>query len=60
VAGLISHTAAPTAEGWLVVDVWESEEAFRQFGETLVPVLRELGLSDAQPQIYPVFNVVTR
>ncbi|MEU0085766.1 hypothetical protein [Streptomyces sp. NPDC006274] len=60
VAGLISHTAAPTANGWLVVDVWESEEAFRQFGDTLVPVLRELGLPEVEPQVYPVFNVVTR
>lgn len=58
--GLISHTAAPTSNGWLVVDVWESEEAFQQFGETLIPILRELGLADVQPQTYPVFNVVTR
>jgi len=60
VSGLISHTAAPTSNGWLVVDVWESEEAFQQFGETLTPILRELGLADVQPQTYPVFNVVTR
>ncbi|MFD3311897.1 hypothetical protein [Streptomyces sp. NPDC058694] len=60
VSGLISHTAAPTANGWLVVDVWESEEAFQQFGETLIPILRELGLADVQPRTYPVFNVVTR
>ncbi|WP_406010941.1 hypothetical protein OG440_36020 [Streptomyces sp. NBC_00637] len=60
VAGLVSHTSAPTENGWLVVDVWESEEAFRQFGETLLPILRELGLADVQPRTYPVFNVVTR
>ncbi|MCZ4510211.1 hypothetical protein O3Q52_18830 [Streptomyces sp. ActVer] len=60
VSGLISHTAAPTGNGWLVVDVWESEEAFQQFGETLIPILRELGLDGVQPQTYPVFNVVTR
>jgi hypothetical protein len=60
VAGLISHTAAPTAGGWLVVDVWESEEAFQQFGETIIPILRELGVADVQPKIYPAFTVVTR
>ncbi|MEV0982531.1 hypothetical protein [Streptomyces sp. NPDC049915] len=59
VPGLISHTAAPTPNGWLVVDVWESEEAFQQFGETIVPILQELGFPEAQPKIYPVFNVVT-
>ncbi|MFI6566112.1 hypothetical protein [Streptomyces sp. NPDC050534] len=60
VPGLISHTSAPTADGWLVVDVWESEEAFQQFGETIIPILQELGVSDAQPKIYPVFSMVTR
>jgi len=60
VAGLISHTAAPTDKGFLVVDVWESEEAFKQFGETLVPILQEIGVPDVKPQVYPVFNVVTR
>ncbi|MFI5963785.1 hypothetical protein ACIA8J_16590 [Streptomyces asoensis] len=60
VEGLISHTSAPTENGWLVVDVWESEEAFRQFGETLGPILRELGVEGVQPRTYPVLNVVTR
>lgn len=27
VPGLISHTAAPTPDGWLVVEVWESKQA---------------------------------
>lgn len=59
VAGLISHTSAPTPDGWLVVDVWESEEAFKEFGETIIPILRDLGVPDAKPKIYPVFSMVT-
>ena len=60
VAGLLSHTAAPTDNGWLVVDVWESEEAFQEFSETIIPILQELGVSGVQPRVYPVYNVVTR
>ncbi|MEV4559312.1 hypothetical protein AB0K51_20305 [Kitasatospora sp. NPDC049285] len=60
VAGLISHTAAPTADGWLVVDVWESEEAFREFGKAIVPILTELGVQNPQPKVYPVHALVTR
>ncbi|MEU6661066.1 hypothetical protein [Streptomyces sp. NPDC046821] len=60
VAGLISHTSAPTPEGWLVVDVWESEEAFRKFGETIVPILRDLGVPDVKPRVYETHTVVTR
>lgn len=29
--GLISHMAGPMKQGWGVVDVWESQEAFDRF-----------------------------
>ncbi|WP_436788603.1 hypothetical protein [Yinghuangia sp. YIM S10712] len=59
VPGLISHTSAPSPDGWFVVDVWESEEASRRFAEIIIPILHELGVEDVQTQVYPVFNVVT-
>lgn len=58
VPGLVSHTAAPTPDGWMVVDVWESEDAARQFGEIIVPILRDLGVAVVEPKVYPVFNMV--
>ena len=36
--GILSHVAGPTDDGWRVVDVWESEEAFQRFGEKIGPV----------------------
>ena len=39
VAGLLCHIAGQGKNGFRVVDVWESVEAFRKFGETLVPIL---------------------
>ncbi len=76
-AGAMSSPAPPTGPsparsptpprprrtaGSFVVDLWESEEAFRQFGEFIIPVLRELGApeAEAEPRIYPVHTVVTR
>ena len=47
--GRIFHVAAPTDTGWLVVDVWESEEHFGRFGEMLIPVLMAAGVTPAQP-----------
>ncbi|MDI2124696.1 hypothetical protein [Yinghuangia seranimata] len=58
VPGLISHTAGPTPDGWFVVDVWESEEAFRRFGEIIVPILNNLGVPNAEPKVYPVHAMV--
>ena len=42
--GIISHVAGKTANGWCVVDVWESEQAFRRFRENrLGPALGKVG-----------------
>jgi hypothetical protein len=43
VAGLLVHASGQGEQGFRVVDVWESEEAFQQFGEHLMPILQELG-----------------
>jgi hypothetical protein len=58
VAGLLVHVAGQGPDGFRVVDVWQSEEAFRQFGEKLMPILKEVGV-EGQPEIYPAHTVVT-
>jgi hypothetical protein len=58
VEGLLVHVAGQGAKGFRVVDVWTSEDAFRRFGEKLIPVLRELGI-EGQPEVYPPHTVVT-
>jgi hypothetical protein len=29
--GLLAHVAGPAESGWRIINVWESEEAFRRF-----------------------------
>jgi len=58
VEGLLVHVAGEGPKGFRVVDVWTSEDAFRKFGEKLVPILREVGV-DGQPEVYPAHTVVT-
>ncbi len=41
-----------------VFDVWDSQEAFDRFGETLMPILREIGADPVQPQIMPILNII--
>lgn len=59
VPGCISHACGPSPTGWFVTDVWESKEAFQAFGETLRPLMQEVGMPEAEPTIYEAFNVVT-
>lgn len=57
VGGILSHVAGPTDEGWRVVDVWESEEAFQRFGEVIGPVLQEVGFPGT-PEVYRAHHFV--
>lgn len=52
VPGLLAHAAGQGPNGFRVVDVWESEAAFKKFGETLIPILKELKM-EGEPEVYP-------
>jgi hypothetical protein len=58
VEGLLVHAAGQGERGFRVVDVWESEEAARRFGERLAPVLEEVGIKE-QPDLYPTHTFVS-
>ena len=52
--GLISHVGAPKPDGgWIVVDIWESEEAFKEFGNVLMPIIQKQDIPLIPPKIYP-------
>jgi hypothetical protein len=40
-----------------VFDLWESMEQFQKFGETLIPILKKLGVDPGQPQVTKIHNV---
>ena len=45
VEGLLAHVSGH-GPNFRVVDVWESEDAFGRFGNSLMPVLAELGVEE--------------
>ena len=58
VEGLLVHAPGQGPSGFRVVDVWESEEAARRFGERLAPILEEIGVQE-QPEVYPTHTFVS-
>ena len=54
VKGVLAHMAGPMPGGWRVVDVWQSEAAFKRFGKVLIPILKESGLPEVEPKIFPL------
>ena len=53
------HCAFSGGSGLHVFDVWDSQESFDAFGETLMPILGEVGVDPGQPQIAEVHNIIT-
>ena len=47
-----------TGDQLAVFDVWDSRQSFDRFGQTLMPVLKEIGVDPGEPQVMPIHNVI--
>jgi hypothetical protein len=43
----------------MVYEVWESQEAFKENGKVLIPVLTRIGIDPGAPDVMPVHNIIT-
>jgi hypothetical protein len=50
-AGLKLHTCFREGDGLAMYDVWESQEAFEEFGAKLMPIVQRMGVEISPPQI---------
>jgi hypothetical protein len=57
VPGRTFHCAMEVDGTIHVFDVWESMEQFQEFGQTLVPIMKKLGVDPGEPQITTIHNV---
>jgi hypothetical protein len=57
VPGRTFHCAVKVDGQIEVFDVWESQEQFEKFGETLVPIMSSLGADPGQARVMTVHNV---
>ena len=56
--GRLYHACFGPSDKLAVFDVWDSQENFNRFGETLMPILKELGVDPGQPAVMPVHNII--
>ena len=56
--GRTHHSAFGTPDQLMVFDVWTSQEEFDEFGQTLMPILAEVGVDPGQPVVMPVHNQI--
>lgn len=52
--GLLSHVSfEDPEEGWTIIDVWESADAFKEYGKILMPIIERTGKKLPEPKIIP-------
>jgi len=56
--GRLYHVCFGTGTSLRVVDVWESQDAFSAFGQTLMPILQLMGVDPGQPEVAEVHNMI--
>jgi hypothetical protein len=56
--GLLVHAAAETDQGFMIFDVFESEEAFARFREVASPIAIEAGI-EVPPKSFPVYTFIS-
>ncbi|HEV7585020.1 MAG TPA: hypothetical protein VGO14_04495 [Solirubrobacteraceae bacterium] len=57
-AGRSYHCAFKGSGGVHVFDVWDSQESFEKFGETLVPIMSEVGSDPGEPRVAEIHSVI--
>ena len=56
-SGLLVHAAAQTEDGFMIFDIFESQEAFDRFRAVAGPIATEAGIEEP-PKSYPVHTYI--
>ena len=57
--GRMYHVCYGSGDRLAIFDVWDTPESFMAFGQTLIPIMREMGLPPADPEVVEVHNILT-
>ena len=57
--GRLYHCFYDSGGALKVVEVWDSQQSFERFGQTLMPILKSVGIDAGQPVVSPAHNVIS-
>jgi hypothetical protein len=58
--GLAYHVCFGTDGNLRVSEIWDSKEQLEAFGERLMPLLAEVGITPGEPELLEIHNIVSR
>ena len=56
--GRIHHSCFGPDGDLMVHEVWESQQAFEEYGPVLMPILHKAGIDPGTPDLMPIHNLV--
>ena len=56
-AGRAHHSCFGPDDDLMVYEVWETEQAFEEYGKTLMPILHKTGINPGTPDVMAIRNV---
>ncbi len=57
-AGRVHHSCFGPDGDLMVYEVWESQQAFEEYGSVLMPILGQAGIDPGPPDVMPVHNLI--
>ena len=57
-AGRVHHSCFGEEGDLMVYDIWESPEAFAEFGKLLQPILAAVGVDAGEPAVMPLHKLI--
>jgi hypothetical protein len=56
-AGRVHHSCFGPDGDLMVYELWESQQAFEDYGKVLMPILHRTGIDPGTPDVMPVHNL---
>lgn len=57
--GRLFHVAFGPKDALRVSDIWDTQENFEAFGQTLMPILQEVGVDPGAPEFIETHNIIS-
>ena len=58
-AGRVHHSCFGPDDALMVYEVWESPQAFEEYGPVLMPILHKVGIDPGTPDVMPVHHLAS-
>lgn len=56
--GRLYHVAFGDPNELRVSDIWDTRENFERFGQTLMPILQQMGVDPGEPDFIEAYNII--